>query len=1002
MTNGPPIQLVGRRNELAEIAAHLDAALAGRGGLVLVAGEPGMGKTHLLDEAIRDATERGAGAVVARCWEGQGSLPLRIWTPVMRELSMTGLLPDPELARVLAEGPSINGLLGDVDPAGARVRLFDRAVTALRQAADAEPLLIVLDDLQWADRSSLELLAAVASGSRQSPLAVIGAYRDAEVPEALAELLATLPADTARITLHGLPPVDVATLAGTICGFAVDADVAAALTARTGGNPFFVRELVRLLAAQGRLGNAAGMPAGVAQVLSRRLARLSPACRAVLGAGSVIGSVFDADLVAAITDERRDDLLDRCDEAIAARVLVETGPQQFRFVHDLFREAVYDGLGRTHRLLLHRAAGEAIERRHAGEVAPHLGALGPHLGALAHHFLAAAPIGDAAKAVDYGRRAGQRAAGMLAYDEAARWFRRATHADPAMAAGDRARLLVALGDAVWRDRDLAGARAVLAEAMELAREVDDPTVFADAALAYGGGLGGNQPLASADTALIALLEEALARLPTADSVLRCRVISRLAVELYLTGEAARRAALSELAVEMARRLGDARSMATALYARQIAMFGPDSIEDRQAAVDEMLALADEAGDLELSLWGHLFRCWVLAEQCAPTDAELAVCAELADRLDLPGYRAEVALRQAVNLLVAGRFGAAEGLMTTVAAGQSSDLAPATTQAALAAMVATLKGPHEELAELVDAIVREQPDKAMWRAGLIVVNVELGRFDDASRDFEMIAATGFEFPRDGLWLTAMHCVGFACFALGAADHAATLCDTIGPHVDRAPVGSFGSMATPFGLVNAAAGRFDEALRWLDTGYRRNLAVGNRAYALWTRRETAAVLIARGDDGDRQRAATILADVISEVRSTGFDGFVARAAWLAAQAGERPVANSTISTVPAAAELRRRHDGWSACYDGKAVDLPPLRGIDDLAVLLARPAREVAAVDLAGAVAATDTGVLLDERARRDLRSRVVDLEEEIVEAEDFNDSGRAERARAERDTLVSTL
>ncbi|MGH9135532.1 MAG: ATP-binding protein, partial [Acidimicrobiales bacterium] len=884
------------------------------------------------------------------------------------------------------------GLLGEVDPAGARHRLFDRAVTSLRAAADEQPVLILLDDLHWADRSSLELLTQLAVGSHTSRLLVVGAYRDTEVHDAFAGFLGALPSDTTRITLHGLTAPHVDALARTIPGAVVDSELVATLTQHTAGNPFFVKELVRLLVAQGRAVHTVGMPAGVREVLSRRLARLSSRCRNALGAGSVIGAEFDSDLLAAVLEAGRDELVEVLEEAVSARIVVEIGLNRFRFVHDLFRQAFYEGLGRAHRLRLHLAVGEAIEARHAPE-------LDHHLGELARHFLASTAVGDPAKAVAYGRRAGERAAAMLAFDEAVDYFERALEAHPAAVAVDRARLLVALGDARWRARDIAGAREVLGTAADLARATDDAGLFAEAALAYGGGLGGNQPLASADTPLIALLDEALGRLPEDDSALRCRLMARLAVELYLTDARDRRASLSAEALAIAHRLDDPGCLATALYARQIAMFGPDGVEEREAAVAEMLELAATVGDRELELWGHLFRVWVLGEQCAPIHSELAVCANLAEQLGLPGYRAEVALRQAVNRLIAGEFDEADRLTAVVEAGAATDLAAGTTRNALTAMNAALKGPYEELAELVKALLVEQPEKVMWRTGLVSVYAELGRLDEARREFEHFAAREFDVPRDGLWMFAMHNLGCTCFALREAGHAATLEQLIAPHVDRATVAAFGSMATAFGLVVAAQRRFDDALRWLDVGHQRNLAMGNRAYALFNRREKAAVLLARGGPGDLEAAGALLTDLIAELRSWGFTAFIGRAESLAtaAAAAPTPRADDTVSY-----ELRRDDDGWTATFDQHTVHLRPSKGIDDLSVLLAKPGSEVAAVDLAGALTAADSGELLDSRARRELRDRLVDLENDVTEAEQFGDLSRAERARVERDTLVAEL
>lgn len=989
MANSAPTpRFVGRRRELDDLSAHLAEAAAGRGRVVMIGGEPGLGKSHLLHHVARQAEEQGMAAVFASCREGDGVPPLWPWAQIVDILTAVELTSDGDLPGLLREGEPVQGLLGDVDPAGARFRLFDRVATCLCSAARQRTMLLVLDDLQWADRSSVHLLGHLSASVRSVPLVVAGAFRDIEPNQALTDLLTALPSDADRLTLTGLSSDEVAELAELVMRAPVEDELVASLTDHTAGNPLFVKELVRLWDAQGRLGRPTILPAGIRDVLDRRLARLSNDCHSALAAGSVIGREFDADLLAAALDREADALADVLDEALGARIIRETGLDRFGFVHDLFRQALYDGLGRTHRLRLHQAVGEAIEVRHADD-------LDARAGELAHHFAVVATVGDAAKAVDYGRRAAARAASVWAFDEAVDHLRGTLDVLPAGATADRARLLVALGNARSRAGDLDDARAVLVEAAEAARAVGDGETFAAAALGYGLGLGGYQPLASADTHLIALLEEALERLASDDSELRCRVLGRLAVELYLTDDLTRRSELSAEALAMARRLDHPSSLATALYARQIAVLGPDSFDERLAAANEILELAEQTRDRELVLWGHLFLHWAHMERCLPTDGDLAVCARLAEQLALPGYRAEVAMRQAVNALVAGRFEDAERLQAQAQAGAATDLAAASTRTALLSLEAALKGPYDDLAELVRVFIAEQPDKVMWRAALATVYTELGRLDEARQEFEALAERDFDVPRDGLWLTAMFSLGLACFALGDAARAEPLHRMVRPHADQAPVGAFGSMATTLGLLDGAAGRIDDALAWLELGHQRNLAVDNRAYAAFARRETAAVLLARDRPGDRETARTTLTEVLEELRGLGFDGFVGRAERLLAAAGEPEPAKPTP-------ELRRDVGGWTVTFDGRTSHLAAAKGIDDLAVLLAQPHREVAALDLVGAVTATDTGELLDERARREIRARLRDLEEDIDEAEANGDLGQAETARAERDELVAQL
>ena len=863
--------LIGRHDEWSDVRAHLDATAAGQGGLLLVVGEPGLGKSRLVAEAARYAANAGFITATAEAWQGQGALPLWPWIHLLRTLAEAGVPVDRDLAATFARGADRRSLLGDVDPAGARWRLFDRVTDCLIEASRTAPVLVALDDLHWADRTSLDLLRHVAGNLAGTRLAVIGAFRDSVEDGPLA----TLAAATTPIVLHGLPGAAVAELTRSLAGAEVAGDTVDALVRHTTGNPLFVKELVHEMTRGGVWVRDLTMASSVHDVFRQRMAGLPPSCRDVLDAASVIGPAFDVALVSAVVGRGEDAVVGELGDTTASHVVEAVGYGRYRFVHDVFRQSFLDDLGWSRTQRLHLRVGEAIEATGAdGSDAS--------IGDLARHFLAAGRLADAGKVADYGYRAGMRAAAILAFDEAIDYLQRSLDVAGDVAPARRAELMVALGDMKRRARDVAGARTVLREAARLARQSGAAAVFADAALAFGGGLGGNHPIASADRDVIAMVEEALDLLPDDDSPRRCRLLGRLATELYLTDDIDRRDAVSAESLAMARRLDDPGCLATALYSRQMATFGPDGVAERDAAAGEILQLAERVGDVELELWGHLFRCWSLAERCQPTDAELRRCAELADQLGLPGYRAEVAMRQAVRALVAGEFRQAEQLLEIVQAGGATDMSGGSTSTALVALRAALEGPHEVLAELVSALLAEQPDTVMWRAGLVVVYVELNRLSDARREFDTIADTGFAMPRDGLWLNGMFYMGFGCFALGAVEHADELRRRLIPYVYQAPIGSYGSMATPLGLIEAARGDFDEALRWLDIGRRRNLAIGNRAYALFTERERAAVLLARGRDTDRADATATLTKVIADFERLGFTGFTARAQSLLANA------------------------------------------------------------------------------------------------------------------------
>ena len=415
-----PGAFVGREAELQEVQRGLADALAGRGRLVLISGEPGIGKSRLADELLRDARGRGMEVLVGRCWEAGGAPAFWPWVQALR-VAIGERDPD-RLRRQLGQGasdlaelfPELRQLFPDLpapfplESEGARFRLFEAIATFIHNAASNRPLVIVLDDLHAADEPSLLLLEFLARELDRSRLLVVGAYRNVDpvLGDPLVRMLSGVAREptTRRIALTGLAEKAVSEYVSIASGSEADAATAAAIHAETEGNPLFVSELVRLLAAEGRLGlpnTPLGIPTTVREVISSRLQRLSEPCREAVTVASVLGREFAFDALGEVSGLSRDDLLDALDEALAERVIGEVSGTAgtLRFAHVLIRDALYDGLTMAQRLRLHRRAGDALETLYSGN-------LEPHLAELAHHFLAAAPAGAAQQAIDYARRAG--------------------------------------------------------------------------------------------------------------------------------------------------------------------------------------------------------------------------------------------------------------------------------------------------------------------------------------------------------------------------------------------------------------------------------------------------------------------------------------------------------------------------------------------------------------------------------------------------------------------
>jgi len=506
---------VGRHHELAVLTEHLDEAIAGHGSLVLVAGEPGIGKTALADRIASDARDRGVPALWGRCVAAETSPPfapwiqvIRAWLAVTPEAAVHEAVADaaPLLARLV---PELGGD-DDLDPVrpggdGSPVRLVEEIATTLALAAATQPLVIVVDDLQWSDLSSLAVLEAVGVVSVGAALLALATYRDTEVPGRITDAVAQLSRlrRARRVTLGGLDEPEVRECLTNLSGTTVPDAVARDISRRTGGNPFFVTEL-------GRLGDdAARLPEGVRTFLRTRLSLLPPATRQILDVAAVFGRSFRIDWLADAGAWTPAEVLDALDPAVHLHLIAEEGIGCHRFVHDLVREALLDGIPSGTRAELHGRVGESIERL-SGR-ADH-----DHLDEIAVHYSEAARLGQVQRAVEFRLRAAERARAMLAHHEAAEHQLQAcglARLDPAIDADRLCDMLLALGEAWIRARSFERATDAFAQAADHARSVGDARRLAAAAMGQVGPArletrGNNRPL----------LDEALAVAPDDEPV----------------------------------------------------------------------------------------------------------------------------------------------------------------------------------------------------------------------------------------------------------------------------------------------------------------------------------------------------------------------------------------------------------------------------------------------------------------------------------------------------
>ena len=863
---------VGREAELAELAAGLDDAVAGRGRLFLLAGEPGIGKSRLADLLAARARRHGARVLVGRCWEAGGAPAYWPWVQslrtYLRECDPAALREQlgagaadlaqlfPELHELVARLPAPP----TSDAEGARFRLFDAAVAFVRRAAAAQPLVFVLDDLHAADEPSLLLLRFLARDLADARILVLVAYRDVD-PSLRDPLVATLSEltrepVTRRIALRGLAESDVAEYLALTEGVEPDAATVAQIRDGTGGNPLFVGELVRLLAAEGRLDRVDGsvlVPPGIREVIGSRIRRLSEQSQDLLLLASVLGREFALDALERMHDVTRVELLDLLDEAMEERVVgdVPGAADRLRFAHALIRDTLYDRLAVGRRLELHRLAGETIELLNASD-------LEPHLAEIALHFSTAAPAGTRAKAIEYARRAGDRAVSLLAYEEAVRLYRLALASVEQDA--DRCDLLLEIGEAQARSGDTPSSKRTFAQAAELAESLRLPERLGRAALGYGSRMLWD--VSRDDASLTPLLERAIAGLGPEDSDLRARLLARLAGGPLRDArfDPAQRHALSEQALAMARRIGNPQTVTYALAGYISAHHSPDHAREQVELAGELIEAAQLSGDLERAIEAHEHRFESLLElgDAAGASDDLDAMISLAARVRQPSQDWFVTEIRAHHALLQGRLADAEALIED--ARRFGERAQAwSSEVSYGLQLYVLRRYQGRLGELLDTVhtsVEQYPTYPIWRCVLAQVTAELA-LEEASDHFAALARDGFSsLPFDETWVVATGLLAEAASSLGHRPGAAILLQRLLPYADRVAVStpevSTGAVARCLGLLAATLEDWDDAERYFEAAIELNGRIGARPWLAFTQRDYAGMLRERAAPGDAERA------------------------------------------------------------------------------------------------------------------------------------------------------
>jgi DNA-binding SARP family transcriptional activator/KaiC/GvpD/RAD55 family RecA-like ATPase len=790
---------VGREEFLARLRVRWEETRAVQTRLVLLVGEPGVGKTRLAAE-FAEEVHAGGGTVLYGRADEEALLPHQPFVEALRRLvtsedaALTAaaeqdrevlwrLLPD-----LAPPAHAFEAVAHDEDNA-LRYRLFESVTSLLCAASQRSPLLLILDDLHWADKSTLLLLRHLLRHPRLTNLLVVGTFRHVEVgrDHPLVDLLTDLRREQRydRLTLPGLDDAATQTLVADRLRRDVTPQFVSRLREQTEGNVFFIEETIRALidsglAAEEPVTEAAlerlGVPEGVAEIVGRRVSHLSALAAEVLTAASIVGRDFRLGIVAQVVGKSYDQVMCALEEAMAAGLVVEAADRidVFAFSHALVREVLYGQLSVSRRVRLHHCVAEALERVAESE------SVNP--AELAHHFLLARHFTGPGPARRYTIAAGDRATELFAYEEAVEHYKQAVTLFLDDDEAERCEVLLVLGRAQWRAGDDA-ARLTFRSVADSAARRGDTEQLARAALGHGARY---HESGYPGTRARELLEEALAALGGGDSARRVQLLSRLAGNLAFAAEQRERASeLSAEALAMARRLGDENVLGAALMARHATLSHVQHLDERLKLSDEFMSL--RGGSPERLAERHL---WRLYNQVESADLEAARREQtqleaLAKRMRQPQWHSIAIGWRGMWAELAGDVAEAERcaeecLQYGQRAGKKDALS---TWASALLMLRCRQGRLDELASVVERIVRGAGTRRTgWHSAFGVILAESGD-EDAARAIYRQELAAYPDALPAFWLTNIAMLSELCVRLRDADGARKLYAALAPYAHR---------------------------------------------------------------------------------------------------------------------------------------------------------------------------------------------------------------------------
>ncbi|MBA2896900.1 ATP-binding protein [Nonomuraea soli] len=969
--------LIGRDHPSALLHTEISRSMSSHGGLVLVAGEAGIGKTTLVTHAAGLARARGALVLSGSCWHSDSAPGYWPWVQVMRALRRS-----PEWSQAeQATGSRLAGLLGD--PSSDDFQLYDSVTTALVSASQTRPVIVVLDDLHWADPASVRLLEFAAQHTWFERLLLVGTYRDAEV-EPGAPPLQPLLAKASVIPLTGLGAASVGELMARVAGRRPPEPLVAEVHTRTGGNPFFVEQIARLWQGGGSV--SASAP-GIRDAVLRRIDLLPAPVSALLSRACVLGRQFHRQVLAALAEEPVAHVDRLLDQAVSARLVVALGDGLFSFVHDLVRETLYAGLAASAREL-HAAVVAAVERQ--PELAGHL-----QISDLAGHAHLAGDRVDPERAVELLLEAAGHADLRLAVDESISHHRRALEAATSLPPARQAQIALDLAGQLWHTRDHDGATVLYTRALAIARDIDDPVPLAKVALAGRRGLYSGESGQE-------LMREAYVRL-----------VGRAPAST--DGPASTEGLAQDLAIQLAlraRESDDDEALVAGLWSLHDSIWAPGTAKERIDLTDELLRLFRRTGNAEGEHFAAALR-WVAHLELGESVflERFGDYVTAGSRSGHPLVTFSTQLDQAIIDCLMGRFEACVALVRELHESQEAvrndHCGHMIGHLEWAALL--LQGRPGEVGDLH----RRMRDSTHPCPVLVeaLTALRLGDVDAALRLLAEATTRGERRVRSAepLWIRFQ---AELAAITGDPELCAKARSWIAPHRGRWAVSLFGwDVSGPFdywaALVDAAESRWEEAVAGFTAARESAVRLGARPWAVLAGAGLGEALLASGAAG----AAEVLGSVEREAAALGMEQVALRAR--AALEREEPVVARRASIVSAdgvPVEFTRQGTVWRLAYGGRVAHLPDAKGLRDLHLLLAAPGRDLPAVALLApeggdlVVAARSLGGddLLDDEARTRYRRHLERLDDEIDRAAGLGDDDRAATLDRERQALLEQL